>query len=92
MSIHKLKLFLSDNHQDIMEYWTYKSAVKFIRSPSGLIKALKKIDSEHPSEETKKISKAVAPLFISDPFKKKIQNLTSTHPPISKRIFILEKM
>lgn len=31
MSIHKLKLFLSDNHQDIMEYWTYKSAVKFIR-------------------------------------------------------------
>lgn len=31
MSVHKLKIFLSDNHQDIMEYWTYKSAVKFIR-------------------------------------------------------------
>ena len=31
MSIHKLKIFLSDNHQDIMEYWTHKSSVKFIR-------------------------------------------------------------
>lgn len=31
MSIHKLKIFLSDNHQDVMEYWTYKSSVKFIR-------------------------------------------------------------
>src|SRR4030042_2261861 len=72
------------------EYSADASAVKFVRSPTGLIKALKKIQNEHPDpREKKNINKAVAPLFISDPFKKKVQNLTSTHPPISKRIEIL---
>ena len=74
------------------EYTADASSVKFIRSPTGLIHALRKIDSEHPTEEKKKISKAIAPLFISDPFKKKIQTLTSTHPPIKKRIEVLERM
>ena len=75
------------------EYASDASAVKFIRSPTGLIRALKKIGAEHPSEESKKkISKAVAPLFISDPFKKKVENAFSTHPPLSKRIETLEKM
>jgi heat shock protein HtpX len=79
------------------EYSADASAVKFIRSPTGLTNALKKIDNEHPSpeqvkEEKKKISKAVAPLFISDPFKKKVQNAFSTHPSIKKRIEILERM
>ncbi len=75
------------------EYVADASAVKFIRSPTGLAKALKKIKGEHIStQETKKISKAIAPLFISDPFKKRFENLFSTHPPIEKRIEILEKM
>jgi len=79
------------------EYTADASAVKFIRSPTGLKRALEKIDSEHPSQEQtreqrKRISKAVAPLFISDPFKRKVQSLFSTHPPIKKRIEILEKM
>jgi len=76
------------------EYTADASAVKFIRSPTGLINALKKIKSEHPTEQDKKqnISKAVAPLFISDPFKKRLENLTSTHPSIEKRIEILERM
>ncbi len=77
------------------EYSSDASAVKFIRSPTGLIGALKKIDAEHPpstAEEKKKINKAVAPLFISDPFKKKVQNAFSTHPPIKRRIEILQKM
>jgi len=79
------------------EYTADASAVKFIRSPTGLIKALKKIDEEHPSleqaqEQKKQINKAIAPLFISDPFKKRVQNLTATHPPIKKRIEILERM
>lgn len=73
------------------EYVADASAVKFIRSPTGLINALKKIEAEHPTEDAKKISKAVAPLFISNPFKK-LQNLTSTHPPLEKRIEILERM
>ena len=75
------------------EYSADASAVKFIRSPTGLIRALKKIDIEHPDpREKKQISKAVAPLFISDPFKKKVQNAFSTHPPIKKRIQVLEHM
>ena len=36
--------------------------------------------------------KALAPLFISDPFHKKIQNLFSTHPPLERRIKLLEGM
>jgi heat shock protein HtpX len=79
------------------EYAADASSVKFIRSPTGLIRALKKIENEHPSEkeiarEKKQVSKAIAPLFISDPFKKRIQNAFSTHPPIKKRIEILERM
>jgi len=75
------------------EYVADASAVKFTRSPTGLIKALKKIENEsltptRINQENKKISKAVAPLFISNPFK----NALSTHPPIHKRIQILERM
>ncbi len=69
------------------EYAADATAVKFTRNPRGLIGALKKIklDSVPPS---KKVSKAVAPLFISNPFR----NLGSTHPPLEKRIAILERM
>ena len=73
------------------EYVADASAVKFTRSPTGLIGALKKIKSEHIiPEQSKKISKTMAPLFISNPFKN--ANLTSTHPAIEKRIEILERM
>lgn len=75
------------------EYAADASAVKFTRYPPGLMNALKKIKNEHvPAEETKKINKAVAPLFISDPFKKKISGLFQTHPPIERRIEILSRM
>jgi len=75
------------------EYAADASSVKFIRSPTGLIRALKKIDRERPTEQEKRtISKAVAPLFISDPFKRKVEGLFQTHPPIQKRIEILERM
>lgn len=73
------------------EYTADATAVKFIRSPTGLIGALKKIKNDSPMEKHK-VSKAVAPLFISDPFKKNLDNLSSTHPPIEKRISVLEKM
>ncbi|MFH1500979.1 MAG: M48 family metallopeptidase [archaeon] len=75
------------------EFAADASAVKFTRYPPGLKSALKKIQSEHVSEQEKrKINKAVAPLFMSDPYRKKVQGLFSTHPPIEKRIAILEKM
>ena len=69
------------------EYGADATAVKFTRYPEGLIKALEKIKHEHAPVE-KKISKAVAPLFFSNPFK----NLGSTHPPIEKRIEVLKRM
>lgn len=77
------------------EYTADASAVKFIRSPTGLKSALMKIQKESPprtSEEKHHYNKAVAPLFISDPFKRKMQNAFATHPPIEKRIEILERM
>ena len=69
------------------EYSADASAVKFTRYPTGLIGALKKIRDDSIVEE-KHISKAVAPLFFSNPLK----GITSTHPPIEDRIKILERM
>lgn len=68
------------------EFVADASAVKFTRYPGGLIRALKKIQLENKPEE--RVSKAIAPLFIANPFK----DLGSTHPPIEKRIQILERM
>jgi len=52
-----------------------------------LINALKKIQKDVVEPE-KKVSKAVAHLFFSNPFK----GLSSTHPSIDKRIQTLERM
>ena len=72
------------------EYTADASAVKFTRYPAGLIGALKKIKDENEPESTKKISKAMAPMFFVNPFR--IKELTSTHPPLNKRIEVLERM
>ena len=69
------------------EYSADASAVKFTRYPNGLIHALKKIKEDHSHAE-KNISKAIVPLFFANPFR----NLGSTHPPLEKRIEILERM
>jgi heat shock protein HtpX len=69
------------------EYSADASAVKFTRNPQGLIGALKKIKYDGKTDE-KKISKAIAPLFFSSPFK----NLGSTHPALDDRIKVLERM
>ncbi len=69
------------------EFTADASAVKFTRYPEGLIGALKKIKEDNSPPE-KKISKAVAPLFFANPFKK----LSQTHPPLEKRISVLERM
>ncbi len=75
------------------EFTADASGVKFTRYPPGLINALKKIKAEHVSEQdAKRYPKAVAPLFISDPFKKKLQGLLSTHPDVDARIKLLERM
>lgn len=68
------------------EFAADASAVKFTRYPGGLIRALKKIQVDNKPE--KKINKAVAPLFFTNPFR----NLANTHPPLEKRISVLERM
>ena len=74
------------------EYMADASAVKFIRTPTGLIKALNKIKNETQKPRDKNIPKALSPLFIADPFKMNLDNLLSTHPPLEKRIALLERM
>ncbi|PIN71346.1 zinc metalloprotease HtpX [Candidatus Pacearchaeota archaeon CG_4_9_14_3_um_filter_30_11] len=66
------------------EFTADATAVKFTRNPTGLIGALEKIRKENTPNE--KVSKAIAPLFFSNPFKR----LSSTHPPIEKRIEALK--
>ena len=68
------------------EYAADSSAVKFVRSPTGLIGALKKIKSNSEM----KVSSAIAPLFLANPSRAK--EFFQTHPPIEKRIERLEKM
>lgn len=70
------------------EYLADSSAVKFVRSPTGLIGALKKIEQDNLSSA--KIPSSVAPLFLSKP--NKTHALFQTHPPIEKRISLLERM
>lgn len=68
------------------EFTADASAVKFTRYPQGLIGALEKIKRENMPEQ--KVSKAMEPLFISNPFK----GWGSTHPPLEKRIEVLKRM
>jgi len=69
------------------EFSADATAVQFTRYPQGLIGALKRIKEDSVVSE-KRVSKAIAPLFISSPFK----NWGSTHPPLDERIKILERM
>ncbi len=75
------------------EFTADATGVKFTRSPSGLKSALEKIRNEQVSyQDTRRYPEAVAPLFISDPYKKKIENLFSTHPDVNERINRLARM
>ena len=75
------------------EFAADATAVKFTRYSPGLKSALQKIKFESVQQQDfKRYSRATAPLFISDPFKKKIAGLFSTHPSIDKRIELLGKM
>ena len=73
------------------EYLADASAALMTRNPVGLANALRKIGGA--KVVSKNTNDAIAPLFISEPFKGiNIQNLFSTHPPIEKRILKLEEM
>jgi heat shock protein HtpX len=75
------------------EYLADASSALYTRNPEGLALALEKLANS--TEQLKSANKATAPMYITNPFRKKgmrASDLTSTHPPISKRIRILRAM
>ena len=74
------------------EYLADSNGAYLSRNPEGLAKALEKIKEDHPKEKPKG-SKTVAPLYISNPFKKQsVSSIWATHPPIDERIRRLRSM
>ncbi len=73
------------------EYLADATAVRYTRYPEGLASALEKIaDNSGKIESANKIT---APMYINNPLNKRsLSGLTSTHPPIDKRIAILRKL
>ncbi|MDR0754102.1 MAG: M48 family metallopeptidase [Prevotellaceae bacterium] len=71
------------------EYMADAGSAEMTKNPLALASALRKI-SEDPQIEAV-TQKDVAQLFIDNPLKKGIAGLFSTHPPIEKRIKILEQ-
>lgn len=82
------------------EYLADASAVELTRNPKGLSNALRKIAKmQRKMPKVKNATTATAHLFIADPLKRSINekegffaNLFSTHPPIHKRIALLENV
>jgi heat shock protein HtpX len=77
------------------EYLADAGAARLTRYPEGLASALEKIAND-PSPQLAAANKVTAPMYITNPFKRKgqrkLSDLTSTHPPISERIRILRNM
>lgn len=78
------------------EFLADASSVKLTRQPSGLISALKKLNSDR--EPLEAANKATAHLYITNPLKNQtdavswFSRLFNTHPPIEQRIAALEQM
>ena len=78
------------------EYAADAGSAELTRNPLALASALRKIAGAPPMKIK---NHGVAHLFISEPYKKRINekdslwaNLWATHPPIQKRIALLEQM
>lgn len=73
------------------EYLADANGAYLTRNPEGLAQALEKIKDDIPDDP--KGSKTVAPLYISNPFKRALRDsIWSTHPPIDERIRRLRSM
>jgi heat shock protein HtpX len=73
------------------EYLADADGAYLTRNPEGLAKALEKIKADIPDDP--KGSKTVAPLYISNPFKRALRDsVWSTHPPLDERIRRLRSM
>lgn len=77
------------------EYLADAGSARLTRYPEGLASALEKIAAD-PAPQLASANKVNAPMFINNPFKKKLglssEGLYSTHPPIQERIKILRSM
>jgi heat shock protein HtpX len=77
------------------EYLADAGGARLTRYPEGLASALEKIAGD-PSPQLAAANSVTAPMYIANPFKKrgrkKLSDLTSTHPPTSERIRILRGM
>jgi heat shock protein HtpX len=77
------------------EYLADAGSARLTRYPEGLASALEKIAYD-PAPQLPSANKVNAPMFISNPFKKKLglsaDSLFNTHPPIEERIKILRGM
>ena len=75
------------------EYLADASSALYTRYPEGLASALEKLGAS--TVPLKSANKATAPMYISNPFRKRgmsASSLTSTHPPIAERVRILRTM
>jgi len=75
------------------EYLADACGALYTRYPEGLASALEKIGAS--TQQLKAANQATAPMYISNPFRKKgrpVAELTSTHPPIIERVRILRSM
>jgi len=79
------------------EYLADSSAAELTRNPLGLAKALRKLDAA--DAPTRRIARGTAHLCIADPLGRALDeregwaaDLLATHPPITKRIALLEHM
>lgn len=73
------------------EYLADAQGARLTRNPEGLAMALEKIKADIPDDP--KGSQTVAPLYISNPFKRALRDsIWSTHPPLDERIRRLRAM
>jgi heat shock protein HtpX len=75
------------------EYLADASGALLTRNPEGLARALEKISAD--PEPLEVANKATAHLYISNPLREHksfLNNLFSTHPPISERVALLRAM
>ena len=74
------------------EYLADSSGAYLTRNPEGLAKALERIKGDSPGQKPQG-SKTVAPLYISNPFRRDSRgSIWATHPPIDERIRRLRSM
>jgi heat shock protein HtpX len=75
------------------EYLADASSALYTRYPEGLASALEKIAGS--PDQLIAARSAIAPIFIVNPFREQgmaASDITSTHPPVSRRIAILRAM